>query len=260
MRSVILFLLIIPSLVFSQNNKLTFGLNIGGFQANKKTSVIYKGDVTAIDIEHYLYNTNSIYQNTFITYFKYPYTVVETPLNSSYRISLEIGAHLGIKDNTGETFLDINFANLDYQQYFTVAIDDPNNQNVEPTYEALPIYGEEKRLNINFGYSYNLYQEDENIIIRLPFFTQINSARLERNYFVINNQQYNIIHTSYSSAERNPGGIGYGIGTGLTSTLKFNDKFSFALGYYAIFSKIKMNENLQPWGLHHSFFTRIIWG
>ncbi len=54
MRSVILFLLIIPSFVISQNNKFNFGINIGGFQANKTTSVIYKGDVTPLDIEYYL--------------------------------------------------------------------------------------------------------------------------------------------------------------------------------------------------------------
>ena len=34
---------------------------------------------------------------------------------------------------------------------FTVAIEDPNNQSPDPTYEQIPIFGEEKRMNINLG-------------------------------------------------------------------------------------------------------------
>jgi hypothetical protein len=31
-------------------------------------------------------------------------------------------------------------------------------------------------------------------------------------------------------------------------------------GYYAQYSKINMNDNLKPFGLHHSIFARIIFG
>ena len=134
-----------------------------------------------------------------------------------------------------------------------------------------------KRTNINFGYSYDLYNEN-GIIIGFPFFAQITNARLQRNYFVINNQQYNIYHGVAGQINTNPGGTAFGGGAGLTGSIKFNDQFSFLAGYYAQYSKINLIENneltaydensqqipgntvtIKPWGLHHSIFARIIW-
>ena len=42
-------------------------------------------------------------------------------------------------------FLDFNIAQLRYEQFFTVGIDDPLNQSPEPLrFEQVPIFGEEK--------------------------------------------------------------------------------------------------------------------
>ena len=95
--------------------------------------------------------------------------------------------------------------------------------------------------------------------IAFPFFAQITNARLQRNYFVINNQQYNIYHGVAGQTNTNPGGTAFGGGAGLTGSIKFNDQFSLLAGYYAQYSKIKLRDDLQPFGLHHSIFARIIW-
>ena len=258
MKKLLLIFMIIPQFYLSQenSNQLTLGINVGGYSANKNTAGLYKGDVTTYNIFTIFNNPN--YKPVFDNYFQYPYEIVETPLNSKYRVGLEIGGHIGIKNEFGELFAEINFADISVQEFFIVAVDDPNNLSPDPTYEPIPLFGEEQRTNINVGYSYDLYNED-GITVSFPFFAQITNARLQKNYFVINNQQYNIFHGVAGQTNTNPRGTSFGGGAGLTGAIKFNDQFSFLVGYYAQYSKIKLREDLQPFGLHHSIFARIIW-
>ena len=118
---------------------------------------------------------------------------------------------------------------------------------------------EEKRTLINLGYSIDLYNEND-IIVGFPFFAQLTNTRLQRNYIEVNGQTYNIYHGQIGQSNTNPGGTGAGLGIGLTGSVKFNKQFSFMAGYYAQYSKINMNDNLKPFGLHHSIFARIIFG
>jgi len=259
MKKLILLLLFSPILFLAQNDKskLVIGINIGAHSANKNTAELYKGDVTTNNI-YTIFNTPN-YQTNFDNYFQYPYSVVETPLNSHYRIGLEVGAHIGQRNKNGELFIEMNFLNLEVQEYFTVAIDNPNNSTPDPTYQPLPIFGEEKRTLINLGYSIDLYNEND-IIVGFPFFAQLTNTRLQRNYIEVNGQTYNIYHGQIGQPNTNPGGTGAGLGIGLTGSVKFNKQFSFMAGYYAQYSRINMNDNLKPYGLHHSIFARIIFG
>ena len=253
-----LLLIIFPVSVIAQNDsELILGINIGGYSANKNTAGLYKGDVTSNNI--YTIFSNPNYQTNFDNYFQYPYEIVETPINSSYRIGLEVGAHIGKRNNNGELFIEMNFINLEVQEYFTVAIDDPNNLSPDPTYQPLPIFGEERRSLVNFGYSIDLLNEND-LIVGIPLFAQLTNSRLERNYIVVNNQQYNIYHGVIGQNNTNPGGLGIGVGIGLTGTVKFNKQFSLLAGYYAQYSRINMQDNLKPFGLHHSIFARILFG
>ena len=254
----ILLLLLLPISIFSQSDsELIIGINIGGYSANKNTAGLYKGDVTTNNIYTIFNNPN--YQTNFDNYFQYPYSVVETPLNSQYRIGLEVGAHIGKRNNSGELFIEMNFMNLEVQEYFTVAIDNPNNFSPEPTYQPLPIFGEEKRSVVNLGYSVDLYNEND-MIVGLPIFAQLTNARLQQNYIIVNGQRYNIYHGQIGQTNTNPGGMGAGIGAGLTGSIKFNKQFSFLAGYTAQYARINMNDNLKPYGIHHSIFARIIFG
>ena len=85
-----LFILLLPLSVLAQNESgLIIGVNIGGYSANKNTAGLYKGDVTTNNIYTIFNNPN--YKTNFDNYFQYPYEVVETPINSRYRIGLEVG-------------------------------------------------------------------------------------------------------------------------------------------------------------------------
>ena len=254
----IIALIVFPIALFGQSgSELIIGVNIGAYAANKNTAGLYKGDVTSYNIYSIFSNPN--YQAEFDNYFQYPYQIVETPVNSTYRVGLEVGAHIGKRNNNGELFIEMNFVNLEVQEYFTVAIDNPNNLSPDPTYQPLPIFGEERRSLINCGYSIDLYNEND-VIVGLPIFAQLTNARLERNYIVVNNQQYNINHTVVNQNNNKPGGIGVGAGIGLTGSIQFNKQFSLLVGYYAQYSRINMQENLKPFGIQNSIFARVLIG
>ena len=249
------------SSIFSQESGSVFvGINVGGFFANKNTAVLYTGADAFSN-----YGVEDLFSNTinkpiFDNYFQYPYAIVELPQTWKYRPALDIGGHFGIHlDGDNALYVDVNFSSLDFENFFTVAIEDPNNQSPDPTYEQIALFGEEKRMNINLGLQLSLYQENS-INAYFTLFGNLNSTRLEKNYFVVNDRQYFINHIYPSQPRVNPGGIGIGIGTGLGIKYKFNDKFTFDLAYSLYYSKTKMKEAFAPWGIHNGITFRIIWG
>ena len=243
-----------------ESGSFFIGINAGGFLANKQTAIMYTGasNITSYGIESLFANINN--KPIFDLYFQYPYQIVELPVTWSYLPALDLGAHLGVKLGGGSAvYLDANFTNLNFENFFTVAIEDPNNMSPDPTYEQIPLFGEEKRLNINLGLQFSLYNENK-VNWYFALFGNLNSTRLEKNYFVINGRQYFILHTNYGQPNTQPGGIGFGMGSGTGVKYKFNDKFTFDLNYNLYYAKTKMNEDFAPFGIHHGIVFRIIWG
>lgn len=248
------------SIPAQENGSAFFGINVGGFFANKNTSVLYTGADAFSN-----YGVEDLFSNTinkpiFDNYFQYPYAIVELPQTWRYRPALDIGGHFGIHLGQGNAlYIDANFSSLDFENFFTVAIEDPNNQSPDPTYEQIPLFGEEKRMNINLGVQFSLYNENK-MNAYFTLFGNINSTRLEKNYFVINGRQYFINHVFPGQPNIKPGGIGSGGGTGLGIKYKFNDKFTFDLAYSLYYTKTKMKEDFAPRGIHNGITFRIIWG
>jgi len=244
----------------SKKKSLFFaGINIGGLFANNNTAVIYSGSPAATP-----YGINYIlsiptYKTTFDAYFQHPYTVSEFPQSPGYSTALDIGVHAGINiGNEAAIYIDINTAQLKYEQTFTIAIDNPLNKSPEPTYEQIPIFGKEKRFNLNLGTQLNLYN-GENSLAYFALFGNFNSVKLERNYIVINNQEYIISHNSAQQSGGNPGGIGYGGGTGLGFKYNLTENLILDLNYNLYYTKINMNDNLNPFAMHHGLMLRVIW-
>jgi len=127
------------------------GINVGAFFTNNNTAVIYTGanNITPYGIDYILGFPQ--YKTTFDAYFKYPYSVAELPQNPAYKTALNIGLHAGI--NVGKMvaiFIDINSAQLKYEQVFTMEINDPNNTSPGGVFEQIPIIGEEKKIQLKF--------------------------------------------------------------------------------------------------------------
>jgi hypothetical protein len=240
-------------------SKFFVGINAGALFVNNNTAKLYTGksDITSWGIEYILSVPN--YKLILDDYFQHPYYISEYPLNPSYKTAFNIGLHAGVNLGEGSAlFIDINSANINYEQSFTIAIEDPNTQSIEPTYEQIPIIGKEKRFNLNLGTQLSLFHKN-NTIIYWSFFGNFNSIKFERNYFVINNRDYEIIHSNSQLTTPEPGGIGYGAGTGLGLKYKLTERIITDFTYNLYYTKTKMNDNIQGFGIQHGILFRLIW-
>ena len=252
-----LFPLTLSAQFYIKKDHLVVGVNFGGFVANSNTAGLYKGDVTAYNVNSIFSNPN--YQSYFDDYFQYDWQIDEIPLAMKYNPGLEIGLHLGKQMENIKYYVDFNFAQLTLEDFVIVAVSDPNNQSVNQyTYQPIPIFGEENRTFINAGIVTNIYNEKE-FHIGLPIFAQFNSTKFVNNYIAVNNQPYSIIHSPSNQPSTVPGGFAFGVGSGLLITFALNKQINFTAGYHAQYSKTNINTQLAPWGLQHSIFGRLVW-
>lgn len=235
------------------------GINLGSYFANSNTAVIYTGgsDITPYGIHYIL--TLPQNQATFNNYFKHPYYIQNLPLTPSYKAALDVGFHAGAHFSKLNTiFLDIDIAKLKFEQAFTIAIEDPSNQSPEPTYEQIPILGEEKRFNFNFGTQIGFY-DTEKTAMYWSVFGNFNAVRMERNYFVINNTNYELYQNVMDPLSVKPGGVGYGGGTGLGFKYKLTTSIILDFTYNLYYTKTNMTEDIHPFGIHHGIVMRVLW-
>lgn len=206
------------------------------------------------------------YKTDFDNYFQYPYEIVELPQDMSYRASIEIGGIVGYRvDNSLEVFAEANFGMLRVQDVFVVEIQNPNSTTVDYPLEQLPVFGEEQRLNFNLGARFSVF-ENNGLVGYLPLFGNFNSVKVERNYFIVNNREYNIVHNIQGITNQKPGGNGFGGGTGFGVKYRLNDRILLDASYNAHYSKVTMiretatQSEFSIWGLHHSVLFRVLWG
>ncbi|WP_258541436.1 hypothetical protein [Parvicella tangerina] len=261
-----LVLLISVSGVAQDDSGIFFGVNLGAHIANKKTAIMYSGgsNFSLYGIEWAFDHPN--YKPDFDNYFQYPYEIVELPQDMTYRPSLEIGGIIGYSvDQSLDIFLEANVGMLKVQDVFVVEIQDPTSTSVDYPLEQFPVFGEEQRLNINAGLRFTVF-ENNGVIGYLPLFGNFNSVKIERNYFVVNNREYNIVHNIQGITNERPGGTGFGGGSGFGFKYRLSDQIILDASYNAHYTKVTMikESSIRPefseWGLHHSVLLRILWG
>ncbi len=147
---------------------------------------------------------------------------------------------------------------LKYEQTFTIAIDDPFNQSPEPTYEQIPIFGKEKRFNLNLGTQLSFYKQNKTTIY-WSIFGNLNGVQLERNYFVINNREYEILFNNPQDITIKPSGIGFGGGTGAGLKYQVTNNILVDFTYNLYYTKTNITETIHPYGIHHGFMMRVLW-
>ncbi|MCB0802424.1 MAG: hypothetical protein KDB74_04940 [Flavobacteriales bacterium] len=242
-------------------SRFSIGINVGAFFANNNTAILYSGSprVTNYGI-NYIFNRQDLKQ-TFDNYFVHPYSIDEYPIESSYKTTAELGIHLGYQfSNLIAAFIEFNSIQLKYEQYFTVAIRDPQNSNtLEPyRYEKFPIYGEESRFNLNMGTQISYFHENETNAY-LALFGNINGVKLKRNYFILNQIEYEIQHPIDNDFNRKPGGIGYGVGGGLGLKFSVSEKIIADIYYNLYYTQTNLTEFLNTYSYNHSIGLRILW-
>ena len=236
-----------------------FGFNVGAYFANSKSAVIYNGSPNATPYGvNYIFN-QPFNRQTFDNYFQYPYAVVEYPVESRYQTSIELGVHISFKVNRLiSIFTEFNTVILDYENFFTVEIDDPTNRAPGPLYQQLPIIGEERRFNLNLGTQVSYYEKDgTNAYFSL--FGNVNDTEMQRNYIVVDNVNYEIFHQTDNNMDPRPGGIGFGLGGGTGLKFHFTDRILGDLYYSLNYTKAYFSENFQPVGYNHSIGIRLLW-
>ncbi len=241
------------------STKFFVGANAGGYFANKNGAEIYSGSpgVTRFGIPTIL--TNRFFKPTFDQYFgPSPYEVVEYPFEPKYRPSFELGLHAGINlTNRIALFFDFNIAQLDVEQFFTIAIDDPTNQIVGPTLEQYPIFGEENRLNLNIGTQLTFYEKSTSKAY-ISLFANINDIDMRRNYIVINDTQYEVYHINDEQPDLRLGGIGVGGGAGLGYRFHLSEVVLGDFFYNLIYTQANYSDDFQPYGAQHSIGVRVL--
>jgi hypothetical protein len=241
-------------------SKFFIGINFGGYFPNQNTAAMYSGTQgsTPFGIQSVL--SNPFYKPTFDNYFnQHPYSIGEYPFEPTYKTAFEIGLHAGYRlSKRFSLFLDFNTVQLRYEQAFTIAIDDPNNQQVGPTFEQVPIFGKENRISVNFGMQYNFYTNGKSTAY-LPVFANATDVEMKSNYFVVNNQQYELFHYNYNLPEQRIGGIGYGGGTGLGFKFHLNDQILADLYYNLIYTEINLKTGFKERGIQNGLGVRILW-
>lgn len=161
---------------FSDREGWSFGLNLGGYFANKASAIVYNGealyDINDIQAQVYTIeerlnlNQQTIQQVTnliaaeafFIPFDSYPQLI-------RYNPGLMVGLHTGYRfNNENSVFVDINYANLRAADKFTLEtnlLPDPSQGTSD--IRLYNIIGEEDRLNIQAGYRAGLViNEDMN--------------------------------------------------------------------------------------------------
>ncbi len=266
MKRILLTLSILTGgLVTNVQAQLLLGVNGGAYLANKKTAMLYSGFNPAVNFGVERLFNNSFFRTQYLdNYFKYNYEIVEVPTEMKYRPSIEYGATIGYRIDESMTFYgEVNFAQLKTQDIFVVKVDDPSPQAVQQfRYENIPIFGEEQRLNVNIGLQVGLFSEN-NIEIFMPFLGNFNSMKFGKNYFVINGRQH-FMHQAFTNQPNyyiiKIGGAGYGGGSGLGVRYLIQDKFTLELTYNALYTKTKVLDTFNEFGLNHNVLLKIIWG
>ncbi|MFB1022390.1 MAG: hypothetical protein QMC40_06480 [Vicingaceae bacterium] len=239
--------------------KFSFGINFGAYFSSHETAEIYSGRpyITPFNIPFVF--SQPFNEQVFRDYFRFAYQIEEYPLETRYRTASEIGGHIEYNLNEAvDLYLDVNITQLKFEQFFTVEIDDPNNGIIGPTFEQVPLFGEENRFHLNLGAQFSMYH-DEYSNFYFSVFGSLNNTQMRRNYFVINNQEYEIFHVAEDRPNQRLGGIGYGGGAGLGFKYKIMDHLTTDFYYNMSYVQINLSENFQPFGFNHGLGIRIIW-
>lgn len=245
----------------TDSSRFVIGINVSAHFANKNSAKLYTGSpsITRYGLE-YIFNLPRNKQ-AFNDFFKHPHEVVEYPFNPRYQTASEMGLHLGYKlgkTQSNVVFLDFNISQLKFEQSYTIAVYDPLNQIPGPTFEQLPIFGNENRFLLNLGSQVSLYNSEySNAYFAL--FGNATNVQMRRNYIVIDNREYEIFHLNELRPSERLGGIGYGGGTGLGFQFYLSHEIKCDIYYNLYYTQTNFSDNFKPYGTHHSIGLRIIW-
>ena len=258
--------------LFSQENKLFFGINVGGKFANKYYATRYTGayqnELPLIFDNPYTYQTvYEVLGNKNFAFYQY---------NENYRYSpaFNFGGILGYNFGPNlQTSIDVNFSQLKVKTSYNLEVFDPGNQTTQGQYETGFILGEEARFNGKFNVDY--ISDGDKVKFILGAQGIFNSWRMESLLVELKNESwiYNLysVNGATNNFTKKTSGSGWGYGLNIGFEYRLNDKFVGQFLYQPYISKVEYfatksqieaagSTYEKPKGrLEHDVTLRILW-
>jgi len=258
---------------FNREGKAHFGINLGGYFANKYSASRYDG--TRDFGIGYLIGIPNIYNSFYDELGGQDFKISEFPDDMRYKPAFSVGGHVAyFLSNDLAIIGDLDIINLKAtdKMLLSTVNTNPNNNGLQPNnFHEVDVIGEEKRLSINLGMRL-VMNEKGNTNIYTELGGNITNTRVATNQIILGDLQYSVVDPQAQSVtgvfnnnqEVDFGGIGYGGFIGLGTEVRYNDKFKFNLGANLIMTRIPLNvDNLdtppkmKPQAV---LFARIIFG
>ncbi|MFN3342072.1 MAG: hypothetical protein ACK40M_05200 [Flavobacteriales bacterium] len=236
--------------------KFYFGINAGGYLANKHTANYYAGynDFTIPE----LIAIPQIYSQIY-TVLQSNFRMGEFPANPRYRTGINLGLNLGYYlDESMALYSNIDIVRLKFQEVFTLEADNPANPSGDPIVYPQSIIGEENRMIIDLGLHFD-FGDPGKPGGYFEIFGSFNATRARKNEVIIeNNLRYSLLSQPNVYNRVNLGGVGYGLGIGTGVRVKFNRQYTFDLGATAAFHKIALWDDRRL-KLNPLIYVRLLW-
>ena len=236
-----------------------FGVNLGGYFANKFSANFYNGVPTNVNTVNYVMSNKYWYQDikralgsadTVIVYPPSSYSN-SYPMNMHYTAGFAGGLFLRYNiDHKSGIFLQADYAMLKTTDVLLVEVD-PKSYITTPDLRYLPITGKEGRVLIDLGYQRSFPLESK-IYFYLQAAATMCYTQVIKSYFHVGDVDYSIINVY------GPGSPGYVPG-GSSQTININQNtFGFG-GMIGAGVGIPLNDNfgIEPGGFMHYYPTNL---
>lgn len=269
---------------FPERSGLVFGINIGGYFANKGSANFYNGTATwdindvqaqMYSIEERLFLNDQVVQQVTNLIAAEAYTIPfdSPPAAMRYNPSLSVGFRLGYRfNNENGIFLDANFTSLKAADKFTLVTNlIPNPAEGTSDTRLYNIIGEEDRMSICLGYRagivinemMNWYVEGGGTML---------ATRVNENYLEIEGTTFDLMIGAQfgpnflNTPNSNLTAVGFGFYAGTGVEAFFDEKYEIDLGLRMMRDQVTLGgppneerglnifqERLSNWALFFSF-------
>lgn len=222
--------------------RFTYGLNVGFYFPDNHPANFYNGS-PANENKLDLILRNQYYMREIEDTLGYKLDSVhpyDLPTKMRYSVAYSMGFYLRYQlDKSLGIFASFNFVKLEAKDVFLLNLDLPPGWSLDPTYRQFPIWGKEKRVNIDMGIS-KYWQVAPKTIFFVEGGLNMNNVRVIENKIAIYNHVYSLVNV-YGSQSYIPnsqlqqyqviqGGIGFGMFATSGVRIMFSDYLSMDPG------------------------------
>ena len=258
-------------------SRWAYGINFGGYFANKYSANYYNGTPGNIDTVSYLF-TNKDLSNEIkallgisatgkIVIPDYPKSLKSFPLDMHYNVAITVGVFLRYNFNRKNgLFLQANYVQLKAENVLKIEVNPPSYNTDQHDYRKLPISGKEERAMLDLGYQHSFLLKSKIYFFLNGGVTMV-YTHVKKHVLVIQGKEYNLINVygvkgySLNAQEftANQYGIGFGGLVGGGVGLPLTDMFGLEPGVAMQYNPVNLT-GYTAWKPNFSIYIRILLG